>query len=312
MKTAHLFLAFVLLVSSLPATALTQTATTSRITGIVTDPNGAVVAGASVKLQNKETHAERTASSNDEGRYVFPSLEPGAYTISVDAKGFRKTTVSQVNAQVAKSISVDVVLEAGGTSEQVSITAATEVALQKDDASVGNVIDRDRISRLPTASRQATDLLNLQPGITSGGEVTGARADQNTFNLDGIDVSDNVIGLPYRTVIPVPTESLDEFRVTVSNPNATFGRSAGGQVTFVTKRGTNQLHGSLYEYYQGAVLNANTWDNNRIGLNRPPLVDNRFGGSVGGPIWKEKVFFFFNYEGRRLPGTSKQTRLVPT
>ena len=312
MKTAHLFLVFVLLVSSLPLTALSQTATTSRITGIVTDPNGAVVAGASVKLQNKETHAERTATSNDEGRYVFPSLEPGDYTITVDGKGFRRTTVSQVSAQVSKSTTLDVVLEAGGTSEQVSITAATEVALQKEDAAVGNVIDRDRISRLPTASRQATDLLNLQPGITTGGEVTGARADQNTFNLDGIDISDNVIGLPYRTVIPVPTESLDEFRVTVSNPNATFGRSAGGQVTFVTKRGTNQFHGSLYEYYQGAVLNANTWDNNRIGLARPPLVDNRFGGSVGGPIWKEKLFFFFNYEGRRLPGTLKNTRFVPT
>ena len=312
MKTAHLFLAFVLLVTSLPATALSQTATTSRITGIVTDPNGAVVAGATVKIQNKETRAERTAISNDEGRYVFPSLEPGDYTVSVDAKGFRKTTVSQVAAQVSKSTSVDIVLEAGGSQEQVSITAATEVALQKDDSAVGNVIDRDQISRLPTATRQATDLLNLQPGITSGGEVTGARSDQNTFNLDGIDVSDNLIGLPYKTVIPVPTESLDEFRVTVANPNATFGRSSGGQVTFVTKRGTNQFHGSLYEYYQGAALNANTWDNNRIGLARPPLVDNRFGGSAGGPIWKEKLFFFLNYEGRRLPGTQKVTRLVPT
>ena len=312
MKTAHVLLVLLLLVSSFPATARSQTATTSRITGIVTDANGAVVSGASVKLQNKETHAERTATSNDEGRYVFPSLEPGDYSITVEAKGFRKTTVFEVTAQVSKSTSLDVTLQPGGAAEQVSVTATTEVALQKDDASVGNVIDRDRVARLPNATRQATDLLNLQPGITSGGEVTGARADQNTFNLDGIDVSDNVLGLPYRTVIPVPTESLDEFRVTVSNPNATFGRSAGGQITFVTKRGTNQFHGSLYEYYQGAALNANTWDNNRIGLKRPPLVDNRFGVSIGGPIWKEKLFFFFNYEGRRLPGTQKNTRIVPT
>lgn len=201
MKTARFILAFALLVSSFPVKTLSQTATTSRITGIVTDANGAVVSGASVKLQNKETHAERSANTNDEGHYVFPSLEPGNYTIVVDAKGFRKTTVSQVTAQVSRSINVDVTLEAGGTSEQVSVTATGEVQLQKDDASVGNVIDRDRISRLPTATRQATDLLNLQPGITTGGEVTGARADQNTFNLDGIDVSDNVIGLPYRTVI---------------------------------------------------------------------------------------------------------------
>ncbi|HSB12354.1 MAG TPA: carboxypeptidase regulatory-like domain-containing protein [Blastocatellia bacterium] len=312
MKTARLFLALALLVSSVPANAFSQTATTSRITGIVTDANGGVVPGASIKLENKGTQAQRTAITNDEGRFVFPSLEPGDYAITVEARGFRKTTVSQVAAQVSKSINVDVTLEPGGASEQVTVTAAGEVQLAKDDASVGNVIDRDRIARLPTATRQATDLLNLQPGVTSGGEVTGARADQNTFNLDGIDVSDNVIGLPYRTVIPVPAESLDEFRVTVANPNATFGRSAGGQITFVTKRGTNQFHGSAYEYYQGAALNANTWDNNRIGLKRPPLVDNRFGISVGGPIWKDKAFFFLNYEGRRLPGTLKNTRIVPT
>src|SRR5262249_10383591 len=226
--------------------------------------------------------------------------------------GFRKAVISAVTAQVSKSINLDVTLEAGGSQEQVTVTATGEVQLQKDDSSVGHVIDSDRIARLPNATRQATDLLTLQPGITTGGEVTGARADQNTFNLDGVDVSDNVIGLPFRTIIPVTAESIDELRVTVANPNATFGRSAGSQVTFVTKRGTNQFHGAGYEYYQGAVLNANTWDNNRIGLPRPPLVDNRFGGSFGGPMWKEKLFFFFNYEGRRLPGTRKATRLVPT
>lgn len=312
MKTARFFLVLVLLVSSLPVNAFSQTATTSRITGIVTDANGAVVVSATVTLKNKETRAERTATTNDEGRYVFPSLEPGDYDIVVDAKGFRKSLVSSVAAQVSKSINVDIPLQPGGTEEQVTVTAAGEVQLQKDDSSVGNVIDSDRIARLPNADRQATSLLTLQPGITTGGEVTGARADQNTFNLDGIDVSDNVIGLPFRTIIPVTAESIDELRVTVANPNATFGRSAGSQVTFVTKRGTNQLHGSAYEYYQGAVLNANSWDSNRLGLRRPPLVDNRFGGSLGGPVWKDKVFFFFNYEGRRLPGTQKNTRLVPT
>ena len=311
MKTAR-FLIFMLIVSSFPTSVFGQTATTARITGIVTDANGAAVAGASVKLVNKQTRVERSATTNDSGNYVFPSLEPGEYEVTVSAQGFRKKVISAVGAQVSKSINVDVPLEAGGTEEQVNVTATTEVQLQKDDSSVGNVLDADRIMRLPNATRQATDLLNLQPGVTTGGEVTGARADQNTFNLDGIDVSDNVIGLPYKTVIPVTTESLDELRVTVANPNATFGRSAGSQVTFVTKRGTNLFHGSAYEYHQNTVLNANTWDNNRIGLVRPPLIDNRFGFSLGGPIWKEKVFFFVNYEGRRLPGTSKITRIVPT
>jgi carboxypeptidase family protein len=312
MKTARFFLLASLLLTSFPVNAFTQTATTSRITGIVTDAAGAAVVGASVKLTNKETRTERSTTTSDGGNYVFPSLEPGDYEIAVSAQGFRKAVISAVTAQVSKSINVDVSLEAGGSQEQVTVTATGEVQLQKDDSSVGHVIDSDRIARLPNATRQATELLTLQPGITTGGEVTGARADQNTFNLDGVDVSDNVIGLPFRTVIPVTAESIDELRVTVANPNATFGRSAGSQVTFVTKRGTNQFHGAGYEYYQGAALNANTWDNNRLGLDRPPLVDNRFGLSLGGPIWTDKLFFFFNYEGRRLPGTNTATRLVPT
>ena len=312
MKTARFFFVFTLFLSLLPLNAFSQTATTSRINGIVTDATGAAVARASVQLVNKETRAERSATTNDEGRYVFPSLEPGDYEITVQAQGFRKAVISAVAAQVSKSITVDIPLEPGGAQEQVTVTATGEVQLQKDDSSVGNVIDSDRIARLPNADRQATSLLTLQPGITTGGEVTGARADQNTFNLDGIDVSDNVIGLPFRTIIPVTAESIDELRVTVANPNATFGRSAGSQVTFVTKRGTNQFHGAGYEYYQGSVLNANTWDSNRLGLKRPPLVDNRFGMSLGGPLWKDKVFFFFNYEGRRLPGTQKNSRIVPT
>src|SRR5262245_54063591 len=289
MKTAR-FLVFILVVSCLPPGIFGQTATTARITGLVTDQSGAAIPGASVKITNKETRAERNAVTNEGGNYAFPSLEPGDYEVSVAAQGFRKKIVSSVAAQVSKSINVDLSLEPGGAQEQVTISAGGEGRLVKDDSSIGNVIDTDRITRLPTANRQATDLLNLQPGVTTGGEVTGARADQNTFNLDGIDVSDNVIGLPYRTVIPVTTESIDELRVTVANPNATFGRSAGGQVTLVTKRGTNQWHGSLYEYHQNTVLNANAWDNNRIGLAKPPVIDNRFGGSVGGPIWKDKVF----------------------
>src|SRR5215813_106119 len=311
MKTAR-FLVFILVVSCLPPGIFGQTATTARITGLVTDPSGAAIPGATVKLTNKETRAERTAVTNDGGNYAFPSLEPGDYEITVTAQGFRKKVIESVAAQISKSTNVDISVEAGGATEQVTISAGGEAQLQKDDSSVGNVIDSDRITRLPTATRQATDLLNLQPGVTTGGEVTGARADQNTFNLDGIDVSDNVIGLPYRTVIPVTTESLDELRVTVANPNASFGRSAGSQVTFVTKRGTNQWHGSLYEYYQGAALNANTWDNNRIGLSKPPVIDNRYGFSLGGPVWKDKVFFFLNYEERKLPGTQKNTRVVPT
>jgi len=311
MKTAR-FLVLMLFVSSLPPGVFAQTATTARVQGVVTDAQGGVVAGATVTLINRATKFEKSDSTNSEGRYAFPNIEPGGYEITVVAQGFRNFAVSQVKAEVSKVTTVDVSLQPGGSNEQVSVTATGEAQLQKDDSSVGAVIDQNRISRLPNADRQATSLLTLQPGITTGGESTGARADQNAFILDGVDVSDNVIGLPFKTVIGVTAESLDELRVTVANPNATFGRAAGSQVTLVTKRGTNQWHGSLYEYHQDAALNANTWDNNVNGLKRPPLVDNRYGGSVGGPIWRDKLFFFMNYEGRRLPGTRKITRIVPT
>ncbi|MGH9942707.1 MAG: hypothetical protein ACRD9R_10180, partial [Pyrinomonadaceae bacterium] len=149
--------------------------------------------------------------------------------------------------------------------------------------------------------------------MSPGGEVAGSRADQNTFSLDGLDVSDQV---GFRgaadTVVPIPAESVEEFRVTVANPTASFGRSGGAQVTVVTKRGGNDFHGSVYWYHQNDNLNANTWNNNRLGLLRAEAKDNRFGTSVGGPIWRDHTFFFFNYEGRRVPGSTQVTRIVPT
>ena len=311
MKTAR-FLVLLAFVVSLNVTICGQTATTARITGQVTDAQGAVIGGATVRLVDKSTNQERTTTTNEEGRYAFPNLTPGTYDISVTKQGFRRESVANVLAEVTKSVIVDLSIQAGGTAEQVTITAAGEVQLQKDDAAVGNVIDSEKLSYLPSADRQVTSLLTLQPGVPTSGEVTGARADQNTFNLDGVDVSDNVIGLPFRTIIPTPVESIQEFRVTVSNSTASFGRSAGSQVELVTKRGTNLFHGTLYEYHQDAALNSNSWTNNSLGLRRPGDTDNRFGGSVGGPIWKEKIFFFFNYEGRRQAAAQQFTRQVPT
>src|SRR5258706_7922099 len=185
MKSARFLLVLSLVLSSLPTSAFAQTATTSRITGQVTDAQGAIVGGATVTLTDKSTRAARTVTTNEEGRYVFPSLDPGTYDLTVEIRGFRKSVISNVTAQVSKSINVDVSVQPGGTDEQVTVSAAGGAQLQKDDSSIGNVIDSDRIARLPNADRQATSLIPLQPGITTGGEVTGARADQNTFSLDG-------------------------------------------------------------------------------------------------------------------------------
>jgi hypothetical protein len=312
MKTAR-FLIFLLILSSLPADAFAQTAATAKISGVVTDAQGAVVQGATVKLINKATKQERTDATNDEGRYVFAAIEPGLYEVTATAQGFRTTVVSDLKAEISKAATLDITLQPGGVGEQVTVTAAGEVQLQREDSSIGNVIEEDRITRLPTQQRQVTELLRLQPLTTPNGETAGSRFDQNTFTLDGIDVTDNVgFRGGFATVVPTPTESVEEFRATVANPNASFGRSAGAQVVLVTKRGTNAFHGSAYLYHQNDNLNANSWTNNRLGLARPPLVDNRFGFSAGGPVWPEKLFFFTNYEGRRLPGTLQVNRVVPT
>ncbi len=311
MKTAG-SLVSMLVVLLAPVSLFGQTAATARISGIVTDANGAVVAGATVKLVDKTTNAEKTATTNQDGSYVFASLEPATYQMTVSVQGFFTQVFSDVKADVAKAVNLDVSLRPGDIN--VSVTVTPEGTLLKSaDSSVGNVLNEDRVKRLPNISRQVTQLLILQPAVAPDGSTSGARGDQNVFNLDGLDVSDNVgfrgsVG----TVVPIPTESVEEFGVTVANPSATFGRAAGAQGTIITKRGTNAFHGSLYLYHENDNLNANSWNNNRLGLRRPELKDNRFGATVAGPFQRDKFFFFFHYEGQRFPGSREITRIVPT
>jgi hypothetical protein len=206
----------------------------------------------------------------------------------------------------------DVTLELGGVTEEVSVNATAETLVIKQDSSVGNTIERQRLLLLPNLTRDASSLLALQPGTTTTGWVTGARSDQSTYSIDGIDVSDNVIGTTFRTAVPTPAESIEEFRMTVANPNATFGRSSGAQISYVTRRGTNRYDGSVYGYLQDDSWNATPWDTNRLNQPKPPLDDNRFGASFGGPIVRGRTFFFGLYEARRDRGSTKQTRIVPT
>ncbi|MEK6325635.1 MAG: carboxypeptidase regulatory-like domain-containing protein [Acidobacteriota bacterium] len=319
-------LTFFLLFSVL-AVARAQTAAT--ISGTVTDPQGAIVPGATVALLDTATNQERKQTTNDAGQYLFTSVQPGVYKITVTMQGFRQAVIASQKIDVAKQHSVNVSLEVGVMTERVEITASTGSELQKLDATVGSVIGADALSRLPSLSRDATALLNLQPMVTpgrgegegTGGQVAGARSDQNTFMVDGGDATSNTdgngayntnfAGSP-RAVVPTPAESLEEFRVNTNNPNATFGRSAGAQVNLVTKRGTNQFHGSAYWYHQNDNLNANTFTRNRLGQKDPELKDNRFGLSLGGPIWRDKTFIFGHYEGRRFPQSGDILRLVPT
>jgi hypothetical protein len=298
----------------LPGIAAAQSATAGAVVGTVTDPQQAAVAGAKVELLSAATNQTQTQITNAAGQYTFPTVVPGIYKVTVSLKGFRTVTMQDFTVEVAKSYTVDIKMELGEVTEVVQVEAGARVELQTTDATVGNVLPSKEIQEFPALTRQVNELLTLQPGATPTGEITGARNDQSSFTLDGIDVTNNSVG-GLNTFTFLPIDSIEEFRVSVANPNAEFGRGAGGQVSLISRSGTTQYHGSAYWFHQNDELNANSWDNNRLGIKNPELKDNRFGGRLGGPLpfpWHKKTFFFGNYEGRRFPGSSLQSRIVPT
>lgn len=318
------------------APAWAQTAVTATVLGTVTDPSGAAVAGAVVELKDESRHETRRQNTNSQGAYSMSGVTPGTYTATAVAQGFKESIAPDVTVDVSKSYVLNFKLEIGTQTESVQVTAGASVDLQTLDSTVGEVIKGDSLLRMPSINRSAITFFALQPmtapsrGVYSlsagqdlGGSVAGGRADENTFTIDGINVSDLTAGTNFYSsqasdyngpnpMIPAPAESIDEFRLATDNLNATYHQTPGGQVNLVTKQGGNTLHGSLYYYLQNNVLNANRWDYNRSGIARPALHDNRFGVSLGGPVIRNKTFFYVNYEGRQFPQTTAVTRLVPT
>jgi hypothetical protein len=303
-----------------------QSVSTGAVVGTVNDPGGAVVLDATVTLQSKATNSQVTQRTNGAGQYTFPSVAPGNYRITVKKVGFRTANVESLTVEVSKSYSVDIKLEIGQVSETVTVTTEARAELQTTDAVMGDVLGGTALAHLPTLQRDSRELLTLQPGSTpyetsngggfgdAGGTVAGARSDQNAFNLDGIDITDNVIagGGNQVPIVPIGVDSIEEFRVGVTNNNASFGRASGGQINVISKGGTNSFHGGVYWYHQNSALNANAWDNNSNKIRKQPLHDNRAGASFGGPLRKNKTFFFGNYEIRRFPQSVQITRIMPT
>src|SRR5581483_5737358 len=322
--TALLLLAtFLPLLLSSPAPA--QTSTTGVIVGTVTDNTGAALAGVEVELTNTATGQASKQVNNESGQYNFPSVPPGEYNLAVTARGFRRASVTGIKVDVSKSYTLNVTMEVGEVQQVVEITAGAVAELQTTDSTIGNVIPGKVMPLFPALTRQANELVRLQPLTTPAGEVAGARSDQSTFLLDGIDVTNNSVG-GLGTVMQLPIDGIEEFRVGVANPNASFGRGAGGQISVIGKSGKKEFHGVTYWYHQNDNLNAASWTNKRTiaqtetdpvkraKLQKPELKDNRFGFNFGGPIlpWKDKAFFFLNYEGRRFPRTTQILRIVPT
>jgi len=315
-----------------PLTLFAQTATTGGVTGLVTDPSNAIVRGASVTLTDLATNSTQVNTTDSGGRFTFPVVNPGDYQLKVTNKGFRTTVVGKLTVEVNRVDTIDLKLEVGTEAVEIEV-AATMSELQTQDASVGEVLSGTELNRLPVQGRSVAQLIFYQPGVTpdvgmgdtAGGQIAGARSDQTTITVDGGDATSDLEGsnayvgpsqepTAFSAVVPIPQDAVQEFRVATNNANATFGGSSGGQVSVITKSGTNTIHGGAYEYHSDNGLNASGWDNNfTVPITpKPPLVDNRFGANVGGPIIKDKLFYYAFYEGRRLHDQEEFNFIVPS
>jgi Carboxypeptidase regulatory-like domain len=297
----------------------------ASLTGVVTDKTGALLIDASVKLVDTKTNATYDTKTNSAGAYTFPKVLPGpGYKLTISREGFASLTISDIYLAVGAMHTQNAQLQIGHLSETVEVNGeGTSVSLNTSDTTVGNNFDMQLVHELPVAVRDnPTALLVLEPGVISAsladdpagnrsGAVTGARADQGSYTLDGLDVNDYAIGQSFFTVGQAPVDSIQEFRGETANPLSSEGRGSGAQVSLVTKSGTNRWHGSAYEYHRDTATEANSWFNNFSGVPRPALIRNQFGASLGGPILKNKLFFFFNYEGRRDASQAPVEWVVP-
>ena len=286
-------------------------AQTSLISGIVTDPAGNAISGAAITITNTLNGAARTATSSSDGTYSFRQLQPGIYRVRAEARGFKTTILDDVQLMVSTPLTLNIPFrEVGAVSDAVTVTGG-ETTINTTDATLGNTFNSTQVKDLPLAARNVVGLLSLQPGVTPAGYVNGGRSDQANVTLDGVDVNEQQTGDAFFSVLRTTPDALQEFRVVTTNPNADQGRSSGAQISLVTKSGTNEYHGSLYEYHRNTVTSANNWFNNKAGVPREALLRNNFGGAIGGPIKKDKLFFFFNYEGFRESRGATAVREVP-
>ncbi len=286
----------------------------SSITGVVTDSTGAVIPGVNVMLVNPATGITYSAVTNDVGSYTIVHVAPGpGYKISFSRDGFKPAVITDLYLNVSATRTQNAQLAIGGTTATVEVSAANEaVTLNTTDASVGNNYEVQMVNELPIQVRDSPSaLFSIQPGATSDGAITGARTDQNNVTLDGLDVNDMATGQFGAVVGNAPVDSVQELRAVTANPLASEGQGGGGQFTMVTKGGTNNWHGALFEYHRDTATEANNWFANNIGVPRAPLIRNQFGGNIGGPIRKNKAFVFFEYNGRRDNQGVQVTNTVP-
>ncbi|MGA2606891.1 MAG: carboxypeptidase-like regulatory domain-containing protein [Terriglobia bacterium] len=319
-----------------------QASSTGTITGQIVDQSGGVVVGAEVTITDISTGSYQTQPTSPAGLFTFTNVRVGFYNVTVAAKGFRRLSVPQQQVVVGQQLTLNLTVEVGLTTQTVEVTAAPGAELQTMNSTLGTTLGGSTLLILSNANRDATSLLMFQPtaiptfgaaeGNVTGGQVAGSMSDQNTFMLDGGNATSDLEGdnnyiasnrgyAGPQAGIPTPVESIEEFKVATSNQTADFSSSAGAEVMMVTKRGTNAFHGSVYDYFQGQMLNAAGWGNNDLYGPAIPKVkahQNRFGGAIGGPMHPGqflggKTFFYANYEGFRYPyANGRFERTVPS
>jgi hypothetical protein len=309
---------------------------TSSLHGKVTDSSRAVVNDARVTIANQEQAISRETATSSTGDFEFLALPPGTYVLTVEKAGFNKYQQTNLQLLVNVPTSVTAVLQVGALTTEIQVSGEAPV-INTEDATLGIAFGENQVKELPLEGRNVPDLLTLQPGVaytgnradtsandTRSGAVNGARSDQGNLSLDGIRVNDEG-GHAFTSVLPVTLDSVQEFRVTTSNANADEGGTSGAQVALVTKSGTNSFHGSIYEYLRNTYTSANDYFNKLTELqnctlpnpndcNKPPKLNrNIFGASIGGPVRKDRMFFFLNYEGtRRAEATVSSGEEVPS
>ncbi len=307
---------FALILLALATLAWAQVAT-GRIEGTVLDPAGAVVPQASVTATNTRTGIVINVKANERGVFIFASLPPSIYALTVEAQGFRKAVLANLELNAAVSINEIIRLEVGSLTEAVTVEAEA-VRVNTSDAQVGKTVTLKDIDTLPQLGRGPLAIavfapgMSINPGDVSFTRVNGTRQGSNNVRLDGIDANDAVVPRFGLSMTSVNTDSVEEMRVITNGGKAEYGRNAGGQIEMVTRSGTNSFHGNAFEFLRNTKLNANDFFSNASRINRPKFIQNIFGGSIGGPILKDRTFFFFNYQGRRTAQDVLRQRTVLT
>jgi hypothetical protein len=307
-------LALILVLALLCQAAIAQV-TTARLEGVIKDQTDAVVPSVTVVATQTGTNITFEAISNEVGFYLFPRLPPGDYTVTAELTGFKKAINQAVHLQIGDTSTLNIKLQAGGANETVTVTAQV-ATIDTISASVGKVVSTRQIEDLPLVARDPMQLFYLQPGtnrFTGGGRVDGTRGTAANVTVEGVGATEPALGSgATSTTAAVIIEAVGEYRVVTSSASAEYGRGGGAQIQLVYRSGTNSFHGSAFDFLRNRALNANTFANNKQGLPKPTYIRNQFGGSIGGPVIKDRAFFHFTYEGIRQKTTSTPNFLVYT